>query len=318
MRTKLFIIFLLFFPILFTYSKQDSSKIVKSINYDDDGFSEAKAYKMLYENQVKSNDAVLKTIYYALGGLGTAILLVFASNWWFNDKKVKDVLNDSNVKILAIKKDTITELTEKINTLVNEKSDDLINTKNQLQEKVTLSLSNITDRFNDFTEKIRAEIKEENKSLVNNYQDLLKSYNDNLSQQISTLKESYDDKILILTNLISSNEKTFDLRLDVISKEIKRDVLKHKADLAFIKGHFNSALKAYTDYAINEFKIGYDWSFKYNLSDIINCLEKLAKIYDDEFEALNSLVEISKEHYPEDTEKLIGYYRIKPIEKLQV
>lgn len=317
MRNNFFILILLFFPLVFTYSKQDSSQIVKSC-LNDNVLSEAQAYKMLYENQVKSNDAILKTIYYALGGLGTAILLVFASNWWFNDKKVKDVLNDSNIKILAIKKDTLAELTKQINTLSDEKNDDLNKTKNKLQEIITKALTDITEKFNEFAEKTRIEIKDDNKALVNNYQDLLKSYNENLSQQILSLKESYEEKIALLANQIVENEKSAKERLEKVSEGLKREILRHKAEINFLNGYFNSALKAYTDFAVFEFEIGYDWSFKYNSNDIIKCLEKVTKIYEDEFEALNSLVKFSKDKYPEITERIRSYYKDKPIEKLQV
>ena len=179
-------------------------------------FSEASAYKMLYENQLKSNDAILKTIYYALGGLGTAVLLVFGSNWWFNDKKVRDVIKDIDAKIIDVKKEVLTELIENNNKLSIEKTAAINQAQSKLQEEVTAHISSITLKFTDFTEKIRAEIKEDNKTLSENYQKQLESFNEIYRQQFTLLSESIISQNSNIKEIIDFKEK---LIMELISTE---------------------------------------------------------------------------------------------------
>ena len=157
---------------------------------DSSGLTEAKAYKMLYDNQVKANDAVLKTIFYALGGLASAMVLVFASNWWFNEKKVIDLKNGINFQINEAKSIALNEVDTKFNSFATDKTLLISNLQIRLQEEVTNSNSNTVARFNEFTEKIRAEIKEDNKSLLMNYQKQLDSFNENYRQQLTNMNES--------------------------------------------------------------------------------------------------------------------------------
>lgn len=181
--------FLIILFFLFNISFGKNNEPIKSPK----GLTETEAYKMLYDNQVKANDSILNTIYYALGGLGSAVLLVFASNWWFNDKKVMDIIADIDTKIKEVKKETILELTEKI----------------------------------------REEIKEDNKDLLNNYQKQLETFNENYRQQIATLNETIasqntnineiiNSKELLLKELILSEQKIRDAETKAVFKKLHR------------------------------------------------------------------------------------------------
>lgn len=200
----------------------------------DSSLSEAKAYKMLYDNEVRSSDSILNTIYYALGGLGTAVLLVLASNWWFNEKKVRDVINDIDKKIVEVKIGILSDLTEKINVLTNEKSTRIDNMQQRLQEEVTASITSITLKHTEFTEKIRAEIKEDNSVLVKNYQKQLETFNDNYRQQLlsltdsistisSDMKEQLNERDTSLKGLISIEKQSIFTQLNLIKQKISRN-----------------------------------------------------------------------------------------------
>lgn len=292
-------------------SKQDSILLVSK-----SPLTEIDAYKMLYENQVKANDSVLKTIYYALGALGSAMLLVFASNWWFNDKKVRDVINEIDNKIKGVKNDAFLELAEKINSLSNEKTTEINQIQTKLQEEVTITITALTLRFTEFTEKIRAEIKEDNNHLVNNYHELLKNYSDNLTQQISSLKITLEERIKLISQEVEKNKKEQTALLTEVENNVKRDILEHRADIYFLEGHYNNSLKCYIDLGLLEFKLKNTWRFKYTSREIIKCLNKVTSIYDDELNSLDALLKISIEKFPEETIKVKNISLTKPTKKL--
>ena len=175
---------------------------------DSNGLSEANAYRMLYDNQVKSNDAILKTIFYALGGLATALVLVFASNWWFNEKKVLDIRAGINAQINDAKRAALNEVGVRIGALAAEKTAQISELQIKLQAEITASIADITSRFNEFHEKIRAEIKEDNKTLLSNYQIQLQSFNENYRQQVSTLNENIKNQADNVKDKIHGTEKT--------------------------------------------------------------------------------------------------------------
>lgn len=314
---RLFIIIIL--PIIFGSNKPDSIErvMVKDKAVDSNFMSESKAYKLLYENQVKSNDAVLKTIFYALGGLGTAILLVFGSNWWFNDKKVKDIINENQTKIENIKKNILAELQEKINNISLEKISEINKLQVKLKDEITAYISEFGLKYNEFIEKTRDEIKDDKNTLQNSYQDLLKSYNDNLNQQIITIKESFDEKTKLLTNQIEENYKKSTEKFTNEYNNIKREILLHNADIAYLAGSNYVAFKSYLDLALFDSELNQHWRFKYTSDDILKCLKKIDNIYSDYgLIELNSLIEIYKEKYSERIAEIEENLKNKNIKKL--
>ena len=207
----------------------NKAKLTQSIQPNDANvLSEAKAYRMLYDNQVKSNDAILKTIYYALGGLATAVFLVFASNWWFNEKKVDDIRRGIDAQIKDAKNTVLNEAEMRINALASEKSSQINELQIRLQGEITASISNMTARLNEFHEKIRAEIKDDNKTLLNNYQSQLNAFNENYRQQVESLSDSVKNQIESVKGNIGSAEKK--LKDVILSKtnELERQVARNE------------------------------------------------------------------------------------------
>lgn len=284
-----------------TYGSVDSIKRDEPLIYyvDSTSMSESKAYKMLYENQVKSNDAVLKTIFYALGGLGTAILLVFGSNWWFNDKKVKDVIRDNEAKIGEIKNSLFSELSEKFNIFYKEKTSEMNIIQVKLQDDITKSISEIGLRFSELQEKIRNENKEDSQILQNNYHDLLKSYNDNLIQQINGSKDAFEEKIKLLSKQIEEYDNKLNDRLSQEYNNIKREILLHNADIAYLQESYYNAFKYYLDLAIFDYELHDYWRFEYTFQNIMKCFSEFDYIYTDYGLAeLNKLIHLYGGKYP--------------------
>lgn len=211
-------------------SKPDSS--IKSTQVavskpDTNVLSEGKAYKMLYENEKSANERILSTIYYALSGLGVAILFVFGSNWWFNDKKVKDLRDSISAQITNADNETSKILTEKINSLSAEKTTEISKIQIKLQEEVTASITNLTSKFNDFTNQIRSEIKTDNNQLTQNFQQNLEAFTTTYNQQINSLQTLYEERISGLKDTLSNTLKSetterlkLEKRLDTTEKEI--------------------------------------------------------------------------------------------------
>jgi hypothetical protein len=220
-------------PTILIFSQQNDKSKINAQQVETTGLTEKQAYRMLYDNQVKANDSVLKTIFYALGGLGTALILVFASNWWFNDKKVRDIIGEIDKKVKDLNKDVLAELTEKINLFSSEKTAEIYQMQSKLQEDTTKNIKSLTLKFTDFTDKIRAEIKEDDKELTNSFQKQLELFNENYKQQITyisenismlstDLKEIINGKEEILKNLINTEKQATSSQLNSIKGDLYR------------------------------------------------------------------------------------------------
>jgi hypothetical protein len=193
--------------------------------------TEGQAYKLLYDNQVKANDAVLKTIFYALGGLGTALILVFASNWWFNEKKVKDLINEIDKKVKDLNKDVLAEMTEKISKFSTETTAEIYQAQTKLKDTSAESVKELTLKFTDFTDKIRAEIKEDDKNLLSNFQKQLEGFNENYRQQISSINDNANSLSHNLKEIIDSKDEAIKALLENEKKSLSYDLDSIKGDL---------------------------------------------------------------------------------------
>jgi len=296
MKKNYILFILLLLPILFAFKNQDSTnkakQIIKVQSIDTTGLSEAKAYKMLYEDQVKSNDSILKTIYYALGGLGTAVLLVFASNWWFNEKKVRDTAEGINAQITEAKNAALNEVREKTNTYTSEKNSEINSTLKKLQEDVTSNISNLMVKFTELSDKTRNENTEYNKTLTLSFEERIKNYSENFSMQIKTLEKLLVDRFEIHNQKLETIDKTinqkFDKKIGILeskitneSNKIKREVFSTAAELADNKGAYPRAFRNYLEVALTEEKLG--WMISYlTLDSILESLQKTKYIYKDE------------------------------------
>ncbi|MCM4161278.1 hypothetical protein FHG64_06395 [Antarcticibacterium flavum] len=296
---------------IFSYSQSDSlSQILK--NRDTISLTEAQAYKMLYENQINSNTAILSTIFYALGGLGAAVLLVFGSTWWFNEKKVKDLLNNLEDKATDIKNENHTEIKENINQLSAETFNDFNEFKRALENEIKEKINELKK----VSTKSKKELKDENQVAITNYQNLLKSYNENLQSQIENYKKQFEANVNLINKELKGINQENKKQLKFHSNQFKRDILKHNAEIAALKGNSNIALMAYLDYSIFLFDSNNHFTFKYVYKDIINCLNKVEFIYTDELEGLNTLTKVAEEEYPKESKQIKELYKELEVRKL--
>jgi len=270
----------------------------------------AVTYKMLYDNQVKYNSEILKTIFYALSGLASAALLVIGSNVVFNvkkvrdvskenDKKVKDAIDNIDTKIKSANNDALVGLTEKINTLSSEKTSEISQTQIKLQEEVTASITNITTKVNEFIETIRAEIKEDNKTLLNNYQSQLTSFSENINIQIATLKTSIDERVSVVQKTIDINNEEVEKSITEIKKEIdleskkaKINIYNGKAALWTIKGNFLVAFMYYLEEGMLSIEIKYDWNLKFIFKDLEEILQKITYVKQGDIDRFKKFIDM--------------------------
>ena len=171
-------------------------------------FNEKEAYRLLYENELKHNDAILSTIYYALGGLATAVLLVFTSNWWFNEKKVKDSIEQIDIKY-----------------------------KN-LKDEIDLENSNIFDRIDSDLKNNILEFESTTKDLIRiseerlrkDFENLIKNFQNTLLRDVDNIKINVNQKI-------DSNSEHNDLQFQFLKENIKSqdDKLKNEIEKISIK-----------------------------------------------------------------------------------
>lgn len=256
-------------------------------------------YKMLYDNQVKANDAVLKTIFYALGGLGTAMLFVFGSNWWFNEKKVTDIKEG----------------------IKNQISGEINNLQIDLQKEITNSINQVNSLFNDFAEKHRTEAREDYKTLSENYQTQLKSFSDNINIQNSTIKTSTDERFELLQKTIEMNHNKMQTLFEETKKEnetatkqLKLDVLHSEGSLWVVRGIYLNALRSYLHEGMLSIEIGWTFNLKYVFYYLIDVAPKLTYITTPELERCKTFISsINEEDYVDEKRKLMDI-----IEKVEV
>jgi hypothetical protein len=257
--------------------------------------TESEAYKLLYENQKEANDKILQTVYWSLGGVLAVLLLIIGSNIFFNIR-----FNKKEVELITA------EMLKK------------------LEEAKHTYFTEVSQRIEAATTDLRKVIDLDKQELSKTYQELIKSYSDNLNQQIETLKKAYEEKANLLTKQIERSERMADHQNDIIkstinreTKLLKRDILKNDAEIWVLKGYHGLALTSFIRLAKLDFEIKYDWAFKYNADDIIRSLEKVDSITPEASAELNSVLELAKEKYKIKTDKIKNILKDKPVKKVQ-
>jgi len=274
-----------------TKSTMVTSKVLASIPDD----ISPTAYKLLYENQKETNDKILQTVYWSLGGILGVLLLIIGSNIYFNVR-----FNKKEVELIT------TELL------------------NKLEDAKNIYLLEISQKIEISSIELRKTIELEKQELSKTYQELLKSYSDNFHQQINSLKESNEEKAKLLTKQIERTERMTDQQNDRIknsidreTKLLKRDILKNDAEIWLLKDLPTIALTSYIRLAKLDFEINYDWAFQYTSDDIIKCLSKVESLSPDNSAELNAVLDIAVEKYKTKTDKIKELLKDKPIKKLR-
>lgn len=306
------IFFVVIFSILIaSQSKAYSGKVsdisnrgIKEVNLDKDYLS-SKAYKMLYENQVKSNEAILQTIYWALGGLGAAILSVFGSNWWFNTKKVEDLTKGIESKLEEIKKNMWGEIELKFSSYLMEQSEKSNKEKLQSQTDISERIENFNLRLNDSFEKIRLEIKDDVKSLQVNYQSQLNNFSENINIQNELLRSKLDERMNSLNEKIEVIQRESKIELDNATKLLKVKIVQSEAALWVIKGVKINALRCYIEEGILSIEVGRLWNLEYVFKSIGEVIDEISEVLTLDVKSFNKFVSLIPDDYSKEKEEFV-------------
>lgn len=191
-----------------------------SSKVDSNRITEAQAYKMLYENQMRADDAIRETVIYALEALGLAVALIIGSNIWFNIREVRSIKKGIDSKIEKGNAAALSAVKDQINSLSKEKTKEINEMKTKLQEEVTANITSLTGKYSEFTGKIREDIKKDNIQLSTILDERIKSYSDNLLSQIKTLETLANERSETMNKSLTLFESTFTGKLDTTENKM--------------------------------------------------------------------------------------------------
>ncbi|WP_410769596.1 hypothetical protein [Fontibacillus sp. BL9] len=197
-------------------------------------------YRQLYEDQKDYNDKILNTIYWALGGLATAIITVVGLNVFSSQRSNKAGLE-------AIKQEILINNEENINNSLSRIKDRFDNLREQNSQDIIQRIDGKTDIF---TEKINI---------------------------LHTLLRDLDEKNLAKSKSFNSNLNNLvdELRKEV--KEVKIDVFENTAGIYGLSGSKENEIR-FICKAIEEC-IGIGRSPETLLNRLLKALSNIGSIY---------------------------------------
>lgn len=234
---------------------------------------EIDTYKQMIENLKYSNDKILDTIYWAIGGVAVAIFTLLGANIFFNfrfnRKEIENIKQSFNLQLKGAKN----------------KYDKLIQSE-----------------INNFVEKSNDRIREDFRSLSDNIQNQIKIISDNFSSQINTNEDKLEYKTKQLLERISQMEEKFEseienVRTSIINTEenIKIELLGNKAKIWKLYDVKSNALTCLIEQALLKIKLGK--FLEDSLEGIIEILEKIKEISTWDSAKINELInKIPKEY----------------------
>ncbi len=311
LKYSLVIILLGFFLVSFTTNDSTTNKKI-AVHEDKIDLSEAAAYKLLYENQKESNSKILNTIYWALSAIGTALFAVYGSTWWFNSKKVTDILDQNESRINNIEQNIRAEIKEDVAEIVDvelqiirKKNDGIYEAAIDRMGEINTDFQNLKDKLNVEIKNDFSEIRKEIKTESNNYQNLLNSHNNNLSNTIHLFKESVSKELSSIRKDLTVKIRTLQNNSTLLEYKLKRIDLKQTYELAMTNKQYKLALQELTRKLILEHRMNYEWAYEYTLSKIINCIVNTNNsIFKGTEERLDQIIRLFDEKYPNEINKI--------------
>lgn len=222
------------------------------------------AYKLMFENIKYSNDKILDTIYWSLGGIMVAIFALLGTNFYFNKNKF-DNLSQKN-------KNDIDSFSQQ--------------TKKELQEK-------ITEKIDAYKKEIRYESLKVNE--INQQQ--IKIFSDGFNSQLINIETKYKESTDKLKKSIEDNAQTASKSNDNIKNLIEKkynltkiEILKLESDSWFIKKVYANALTSLIKKMTLEIEA--QKSISTSISDMVKVLENMNTISTYDKKSLNDLIQI--------------------------
>lgn len=234
---------------LYTYNKTNINlnNILSDIDFykknyfQINSYNEAEAYKQMYENLKYSNDKILDTIYWSLGGLTTAIIALFGANIFFNFRfnksEIENIKNNLNLKVEEIKNNTSQYIQSNINQLTDNSKNEITklnqileeNHKNETHtltsdfEKKYILLQKEIDKFKDILEDVKSQSRTKfndfDKTYAKQFKSIMSLYYE-LDAQVWRLRD-------VEGNALSSFSKSalLDIETNLLNEFILNDVL---------------------------------------------------------------------------------------------
>ncbi len=278
------------------------------------GFTEAEAYKLLYENQIKANDAVLKTIFYALGGLATAILAVFASNWWFNEKKVRDVARDIDRQIKDLANTALAELTQKISFA-----------ENALIQKNAAAEAILIEKLREAVEKLKTEVSNDQKGLEERVESRLSALTEATNRQMDAGEKLNGERVENLKDLIERMESKLleKIRTDTksLSDKVSREntqlrmrVYENDADIALNKQNYTVAFSSFLKVAECWLDLSYGPIHQLHIDQMFDAAKKMTYAWKWDLKKSEEVLRPENVPDPEKAAEILSLIKKLPLE----
>ncbi len=223
----------------------------------------------MFENLKYSNDKILDTIFWSLGGIAVAIFAVLGTNIYFNKNKFEYLSREVERNTEKFEAD----LTQNINSYV-------CTTMDGLQ-------SNLINKFNNLSESNKQQIK---------------TFSEEFISRIEILKKNIDKNNISIYENINQNKKIAEEN----AKKLKASILENEADIWYISKVYSNAMTRIIKliYIEKEIKAPHDHSLgklieivsncnsltSYEQSDLNNILISLPSTYDLQKEKLRSII----------------------------
>jgi hypothetical protein len=240
--------------IFFSFIFDPSVNFAEEKQADSEKLTSEETYKLLYENSQEVNGKILDTIYWALGGMVTVILLFIGTNAYFNNKTSKS----------------------EIENLTNEYKRKLQDSANDIENK-------LEQNFNQFKDKLREDMNSniqifntQQMDQINNYKDSFQIQLDAVGKQINSRVSDIEGVNNVQSNEIKESHKKLSEELTKKSNNLKYDyerrikilnieVLESNAEIAKLKGVPVNALRNYIRAGTVRLEVGFslDYTFKW-------------------------------------------------------
>lgn len=253
---------------------------IKSIN-----LNEAQAYKLLYENQKYSNDKILDTIYWSLGGISVAIFALFGANVFYNFRINKTEINNlrqtMHLKTIEFQNKLIKGIDLQINDYINKasatSSDEIRNTFSKYSKEVSEQISSIDSNLT-----------ETNKSL-------------------EKIAKNYDGKLSNINMILLAQNNNLTKKIEHETNRLLYQLYDTKAQVYMLKNMLSGAL----DYFIKStlIQIELDYNIEMDLFDIIELMKTMKSLSSVNPTNLNELIAKAPEKYHSQIEVIKGLYK---------
>jgi hypothetical protein len=269
-----------------------------------EGSSEERYYKLLYQHQIDANDDILKTIFYALGGLGSAMLLVFASNWWFNEKKVKDITKDIERDIRLAREAALTEVSNRLSESQQELQSSFNELKQKTIEEFREQLASGSREMIRTNEQLRLEAREDARRIFGDFDNKFRAFSDSINIQNATISKSTEERFEAIHKLLSSTEERL---VSLTTSALIRSEKATKSleiDLNEIKVKDYKASKVYRNalyYRLVQMKlaieIGAHWRLIHLVSDLAQLITKSDSVYTSDVQLFDDIMKDLPEQF---------------------